>query len=270
MFEVRGAMKCTVWLLAGFALPVSTFAQPDPSWNPDADVDGAVSALDLLELLGVYGRWSRYVEPAKSGASARGGDASCGEVDEVMHRGHRYATVGIAGRCWFAENLRTDGYRNGDPIPSGFSSGEWLSDMEGGQCIYGEGDSRVYSGSADVEANYAAFGRLYNWYAVDDWRGVCPSGWHVPSDAEWQALADGVGGVDQTTCTLSDSGFQPVLGGGRNYGGFYGSAGVSGIWWSSTGLGSIAWFWRYDADEAVMLRVRGNRGMGASVRCIRD
>ena len=85
----------------------------------------------------------------------------------------------IGEQCWFAENLRNEHYANGDAIPGELSNSEWNADDTnlGAQAIYNNDAS-----------NLADYGRLYNWYAVDDARGLCPSGWHVPTDGEFMTL----------------------------------------------------------------------------------
>ena len=84
----------------------------------------------------------------------------------------------IGDQCWFAENLRSENYENGDAIPSNLGPFDWKNTVSGASAAH---DLEVY-------------GRLYNWYAVDDGRGLCPSGWHVPSDGEWTVLTDHLGG----------------------------------------------------------------------------
>ena len=83
-------------------------------------------------------------------------------------------TVQIGEQCWFAENLRAENYRNGDEMPSGLSNAGWENLSEGASTLY-----------LNNQANYYSFGLLYNWFAVVDDRGLCPSGWHIPSDGDW-------------------------------------------------------------------------------------
>lgn len=83
----------------------------------------------------------------------------------------------IGEQCWFAENLRTELYRNGDSIPGDLSDIEWIGTTEGAQTIY-ENNNMVLED----------YGRLYNGYAAIDFRGMCPSDWHVPSDNEFIVL----------------------------------------------------------------------------------
>ncbi len=116
---------------------------------------------------------------------------ACG--DPIAMDGYSYSTVLIGDQCWFAENLRTTVYGNGDVIPAGLTDGEWDSTTSGATAVYGEGSSMCYNYSPDIDAcdeaqSLAEYGRLYNWYAVDDARSLCPSGWHVPTDGEWTDL----------------------------------------------------------------------------------
>jgi hypothetical protein len=100
----------------------------------------------------------------------------CGGSTAVTFDGHTYALVSIGTQCWFKENLRSDNYRNGDAIPGNLKDRKWTSTSSGAQTVFGEGTSGVYDGSSDEVANLAAYGRLYNWYAVNDARGLCPGG----------------------------------------------------------------------------------------------
>ena len=88
--------------------------------------------------------------------------------------------------------------RNGDSIPAGLSDSEWENATSGAVAVFGEGNSECDNYSPDGNAcdetwSLNEYGRLYNWYAVDDARSLCPSGWHVPSDGEWTVIADFLG-----------------------------------------------------------------------------
>lgn len=206
---------------------------------------------------------------------------SCG--DPVSYQGYDYATVLIGDQCWFAENLRSENYDNGDAIPAGLSDSEWSSTTSGATAVYGESVS-----------NLETYGRLYNWYAVDDPRGLCPSDWHVPTDVEWMTLemalgmseleANSIGsrGTDQGTQMkttygwydggngTNSSGFSGLPGGLRGSGGYFYDAGKVGYWWSSSPDGSDAWGrYLYYSDEDVY-RDYSNQRYGGSVRCIQD
>jgi uncharacterized protein (TIGR02145 family) len=225
------------------------------------------------------------------------GPAQCGGASTVTFDGHTYALVGIGTQCWFKENLRSDNYRNGDAIPGNLTDSQWTSTSSGAQTVYGEGTSAVYDGSSDEVANLAIYGRLYNWYAVNDARGLCPVGFHVPSDSEWMTLemalgmtsgqANGTGyrGTDQGTqlkASSSDSppwngtnssGFSALPGGIRyNGNGYLFYLGDRGHWWSSSPSGSSAWY-RYlhsGVSEVIRSDYNYNVRAGLSVRCVRD
>jgi len=128
-----------------------------------------------------------------------------------------------------------------------------------------------------------AYGGLYNWYAVDDARGLCPSGWHVPTDAEWTILTEHLGlsvaaGQMKTTYGwenggngANSSGFSGLPGGYRNYlNGYFFDAGLYGFWWSSSPNGSLAWFRNLFSLNENVFRYNGNLRFGFSVRCVWD
>jgi uncharacterized protein (TIGR02145 family) len=197
----------------------------------------------------------------------------------VRFDGYDYPTVVIGEQCWFKENLRSDHYRNGDAIPGNLTNARWTSTSSGAQAVYDNKPSSL-----------ATYGRLYNWYAVNDARGLCPSGFHVPTDEEWMTLEMALGmtssqansnkwrGTDQgsqmkTTSWggTNSSGFSALPGGLRNDddGDVYGQ-GYSGFWWSSSSYGADAWGSSlYSGDSNVRLNGYNTRN-GYSVRCVRD
>ncbi|MBL0014028.1 MAG: fibrobacter succinogenes major paralogous domain-containing protein [Flavobacterium sp.] len=105
--------------------------------------------------------------------------------------------VQIGTQIWMTKNLNVSRYRNGDPIPQVANSAQWANLNTGAWCYY-----------ANSTANGPIYGKLYNWYAVNDSRGLAPEGWHIPSDAEWTTLVsflgfpDVAGGKMKTTGTL--------------------------------------------------------------------
>ena len=116
----------------------------------------------------------------------------------VSYQGYDYATVQIGDQCWFAENLRSENYRNGDAIPANLDVDAWTSATTGATCIYGEGESPCESNSPNADDcnedwSLGEYGRLYNGYAVNDERLLCPNGWHVPADDEWTVLIENLG-----------------------------------------------------------------------------
>ena len=190
--------------------------------------------------------------------------------------GYNYNVVTIGDQCWFAENMRTTVYADGTVIPEVTGNGAWQGLSSGARCDY---DNNA--------GNVATYGRLYNWYAVDDSRGLCPSGWHVPTDDEWTDLEDyitsqGFAGTEGTALKSTsgwyndgngtdDFGFSALPGGYRTYssGGFF-SAGNRGYWWSSSPNGGLAWFRNLNFINPDILRYYFNSRYGFSVRCLRD
>ena len=244
-------------------------------------------------------RRSNYIpEAVIEDGSCVYGPLECGGVSTVTYDGYTYDLVAIGDQCWFAENLRSEHYANGDAIPGDLSDGEWENAVDtnlGAQAVYGEGTSVVYSGSDDEVMNLANYGRLYNWYAVDDSRGLCPSGWHVPTDGEYMTLemslgmseseANGTGGrgTDQGTqmkSSASDSpawngtntsGFSGLAGGYRFSGGDFHYGGNYGYFWSASAYGIYAWYRKLNGGNTEVNRdTNSSRRDGFSVRCVRD
>ena len=200
------------------------------------------------------------------------GPAQCGGASTVTFDGHTYALVGIGTQCWFKENLRSDNYRNGDAIPGDLTNSQWTSTGTGAQAVYN-----------NDPANLATYGRLYNWYAVNDARGLCPVGFHVPSDDDWIILASVLNGSSVAGTALkssasdsppwdgtNSSAFFALPGGFRSHTtGYFAADGDNGHWWTSTftGEGSVSYF---------LLTGNGNINgsvaelqLGFSVRCLK-
>ena len=229
-------------------------------------------------------------------AAANTDDGSCATVAstcaEVEMDGHTYAVVEIGDQCWFAENLRTTTYADGTMIPAGLTDGEWTTTTAGATAVYGEGSSTCENFSPDIDAcnealSLVEYGRLYNWYAVDDARGLCPAGWHVPTDGEWtnlknyvtsQGFSETEGAALKSTSGWYDNGngtddfgFSALPGGYRNGpGGEFDFSGYFGRWWSSSPEGSSAWFRTLNYYNSGIGRPFYNPRFGLSVRCIRD
>ena len=138
----------------------------------------------------------------------------------------------------------------------------------------------------DEPANAETYGNLYNWYTVDDARGVCPEGWHAPSDEEWSVLTSYLGsepggklkeaGYDHwnypNVGATNETGFTAIPGGTRNYySGDYRIMGNTGIFWSSTAYNNdIAWTLSLYWDSSDTYRMSLNKPYGLSLRCIMD
>ncbi len=109
--------------------------------------------------------------------------------------GNTYKTITIGTQTWMAENLKTTKYRNGDPIPNVTDISEWYHLTTGAYCDY------INTPGSDV-----TYGKLYNWHTVADSRNIAPTGWHVPSDAEWAILIEYLGGSDVAGGKLKETG----------------------------------------------------------------
>ena len=182
-------------------------------------------------------------------------------------------TVTIGTQVWMSKNLDVAKFRNGDPIQEAKTDEEWEKAGKNKQpawCYY-----------KNDPANGAKYGKLYNWYAVNDPRGLAPTGYHIPSDAEWTTLVKflGVdvgkkmkstnGWIDQGNGTNS-SGFNGLPGGYRYYDGTFPTNGFNGSWWSSTETNTCsAWYRSLYYDDGDVNRLYG-KGRGLSVRCLRD
>jgi uncharacterized protein (TIGR02145 family) len=192
-----------------------------------------------------------------------------------------YAPVKIGTQVWMTKNLNVSRYRNGDRIPQVKSPAKWAALTTGAWCWY-KNDS----------ATGAIYGKLYNWYAVHDPRGLAPAGWHVPSDTEWTRLTSFLGGVlvaggkMKSTGTIeagtglwyapnadatNSSGFTGLPGGYRSDQGIFDIIGTYGYWWSSTEYSSGGAWIRYLYNGGGSISKGGSsESLGCSVRCLRD
>jgi len=196
--------------------------------------------------------------------------------------GNVYQTVQIGDQLWMKENLKVTHYNNGDEIPTGYSNDDWANLSTGAYAVYN-----------DNESNANTYGNLYNWYAVDDSRAIAPEGWHVPTDGEYTALSDYLGGTSvaggklkectegscpeseywysPNTGATNESGFTGLPGGAHYYYGNCRHMGYNGSFWSSTEHGSNdAWHRGLDHDYSEISRRDYGKDSGFSVRCVRD
>lgn len=310
--------------------PVLVAGTPVDDW--EADCAEVVSVLDPLQdaadgtvaVLGESG-WTFVTDsvdcPVTAGCTdpmyveydplAMLEDGSCAlHVDSVcLHPtwdGHTYDVVQFEGQCWFAENLRSTVYANGEAIPGNLSGADWEVTTAGASAVYGEGDSWCSSEHSDWDVcndslSLAAYGRLYNGHAVLDPRGLCPSGWRVPTGEDWfdffvalrsvhpdglqgYALSADTGwylfaGLDLIGFGGSPAGFRagsPVGDPTSPYAGRFAWAGYwDAQWWSSstTEDGMEAWLttvYPGFGDPSTMYPVERQPEYGLPVRCIRD
>ena len=196
------------------------------------------------------------------------------EIDSIIFIWNTCEEIQIGTQIWMCKNLDVDHYRNGDSIPE-VKGTEWINITTGAWCYYNNNP-----------AMEVIYGKLYNWYAVNDPRGLAPAGWHVPSDAEWDTLTgycDGTsiaGGKLKEVGTshwqspnegaTNESGFTALPGGYRFTFNFT-DIGRTGIWWSSTEASVYyAWYRSLNYNDAYNFRYANNKGEGLSVRCVKD
>ncbi len=213
-------------------------------------------------------------KPVTTPAPAEAKPAPPNKVTDID--GNVYHTVRIGTQVWMVENLKTTKYRDGTSIPNITDNTAWSNLTTGAYCDYNNGPS-----------NSATYGRLYNWYAATDARGICPTGWHVPSDAEWTTLVNYFGGdsvaggklkeagtthwASPNTGATNESGFTAFPGGYRQSNGSFDDIGIVGYWWSATGTdAATAWYRFMGCGNSDVGRNNYGKTGGFSVRCVRD
>jgi uncharacterized protein (TIGR02145 family) len=189
--------------------------------------------------------------------------------------GNTYRIVQIGSQCWMAENLKTTKYRDGTAIPNVTDNTRWSILTTGARSVY----------SNNMRRYNAIYGQLYNWYAVNDSRGLCPTGWHVPSDAEWTQLTnflgENAGGKMKASGSqywqsfnarvTNESEFTGLPAGNRSSIGTFHSFGSLGFWWSSTMSDTNLVLNRYLSDSyGGLIRSQYATRYGFSVRCVQD
>ncbi len=215
--------------------------------------------------------------------------------DMTDQQGNTYKTIVIGTQEWMAENLNTSIYLNGDSIITNLSNLDWenaFNTEEGAWAYYN-----------DDATNECPYGKLYNWFAVNDARGLCPQGWHVPTDSEWATLinyldpsSDGgsnfldtsgramktVGTIEtgdgywysynnQSVVGTNSSGFSGLPGGHRHGFGGYDLLGRNGYFWSSTPMDASYSYYRLLYNWLSMVyRHEYLKHYGFAVRCLRD
>lgn len=195
-------------------------------------------------------------------------------------------TVKICEQVWMIKNLDVDHYRNGDSIPEVRDNATWANITSGAWCYYN-----------NDPAMGAIFGKLYNWYAVNDPRGLAPVGWHVSSSGEWETLAlclgytgsqagDEIAGgklkeagtahwEDTDNHVTNESGFTALPGGSRIESGQFNYLKKQAAWWHSNHAWNGTDTITYSSSilsyyNALMYDNITKRCFGMSVRCIKD
>jgi len=219
---------------------------------------------------------------ASSRSLTNSGDHN-GTVSDID--GNTYKTVQIGTQLWMAENLRTTKYQNGTPIPNVTDNAKWKKLTTGAWCYYN-----------NDAANNTLYGKLYNWYAVKNTNRLCPKGWHVPTNAEWNKLLKFLEpSADTTLCcnnqagnkmktkgiqywqspnqkATNSSGFSGLPGGARNLNGStFNYMGQTGYWWSETETITKSGYGRFLFYlNGTLTRFNGVKSDGFCVRCLKD
>lgn len=188
--------------------------------------------------------------------------------------GSNTESITIGSQIWAAKNLSVTTYRNGDPIPQITDSTEWVNATAGAWCYINNNPG-----------NDSVYGKLYNWYAVNDPRGLAPKGWHIPSNDEWSKLINYLGGrlvaggkmkatilwSSPNIGATNSSGFTGLPGGGRDFTFSYNF--YSAYWWSATPSPYTqlkSWGIGLQCGTETTDQMEYENFLGLSVRCIKD
>jgi uncharacterized protein (TIGR02145 family) len=218
-----------------------------------------------------YGNEISFTTNTSSGSGCQG-------LTMLTYNGFTYELVEIGSQCWFKENLRTKNYRNGTAIPLVTNNSQWGSDQSGAYTHYDNNAS-----------NEAMHGLLYNWHAVGNAAGLCPTGWKVPSDQDlctleallgmtdpcmtenWRGSNQGTRMKDDVNWNgTNETGFSMLGSGNRNGNGTFGNINSNGYIWTSTQEGNDAWYRAFGGNRASIQRQKFAKSIGFSVRCVKE
>lgn len=186
--------------------------------------------------------------------------------------GNIYKTIKIGTQTWMAENLKVTHYRNGDPIPNVTSDTVWGNIYTGAYCNY-----------LNNVSNDMIYGKLYNYFTTNN---LCPVGWHIPNDDDWNILINYLGGdsiagikLKESTSThwnnpnsgaTNESGFTALPGGINGYG-VFSNLGDYGYWWSTKDYMIFGTSYRALTNDSCNVESSFcHKTNGLSVRCIKD
>jgi uncharacterized protein (TIGR02145 family) len=288
--ECNGGIDCPGQIIIchnGNLISINTNAWPAHQYHgdirlDDEDGDGYVPENDCgFGSMGDCDDNNEALHPGAAEICANNIDDNCnGEIDENC-----LASIVVCNQVWTVKNLDVTTYRNGDAIPQVTNPAAWASLTTGAWCYY-----------FNDPANGASYGKLYNWYAVNDPRGLAPAGWHIPTLAEWETLVDCLGGMyvaggklketdtthwlDPNTAATNETGFTALPGNMRSGTGEFRPTiatpflGISGNWWTISEyiFNSIVY-----ASHKYIVNYEGSVQNGIedkacrfSVRCVKD
>ncbi|UCE18461.1 MAG: hypothetical protein JSV84_16660 [Gemmatimonadota bacterium] len=267
-------------------LPITLFAQPHEGVKGDVNNDGSINVLDILSIanhiLGIVildeqGLWRADCNGSEGSCDGEGvinildalkivniilGSDGCSGTTVTDIDGNVYKVVTIGDQIWMAENLKTTKFSDGEPIPNVTDNSEWCSRVTPAYCWYNNNSS-----------NRDTLGGLYNWYAVNTGK-LAPTGWHIPSEAEWNILISYLGGETVAGSRLADIGFRAQGAGQRtsDFGIFNLSPDLDKYWTITQGGWEPT-----DVKYCVLTRIAPSiswsshpKSAGHSVRCVKD
>jgi uncharacterized protein (TIGR02145 family) len=187
-----------------------------------------------------------------------------------------YKTIKIGDQIWMLENLNVDRFRNGEPIPEATTAEAWAKAGKEGRPAWCYYDNNSQKG--------VRYGRLYNWFAVTDPRGLAPEGFRPATDADWRLVTDYLGGEDAAGTKMknpsgwirngngtNESGFSGLPGGSRNLRGEFQYGDEAAYWWTSTSFDrELAWYRVIDQSPHYVYRTNYSKANGLSVRCVKE
>lgn len=214
----------------------------------------------------------------RSYATSAAGTAYGNQTDFTTHivtppvtdaDGNSYETIQIGTQLWMKENLKTTKYCNGDDILN-VTTNAWYSLSTPAWTYYNNDSNNDNNG----------YGKLYNWYAMRDARNVCPCGWHVPTEQDWNTMSQSLGGDNvageaiksttgwiQNDWATNSSGFTGLPAGLRVYSNTLLYEKWNAVWWQNTGYGKGKVL---HVDSFYFGNVMMDEEMGVSIRCVKD
>jgi len=196
-------------------------------------------------------------------------------IDSTINNTKDYTAVIISNQTWMVENLNVDVFLNGDTIPEAKSINDWISASKNEQAAWCYYDNKTNDDQS--------LGKIYNWYAVNDKRGLVPEGWRVPSKADFEQLIKNLGGEKLAGAKLKsvsiwgekgrgtdESGFSALPSGMRQFNGSFKNKTVYSYFWSITERpGNNAWYFGLSEKNANAKTFFSQKGNGFSIRCIK-
>ena len=218
---------------------------------------------------------SKSVQTKTKSAQTKSKSTQKSSKSESENKAKDVGTVRIGTQIWAVANLNVSTFRNGDSIPEAKTSKEWVAAGESGKpawCYFN-----------NDPATGLKYGRLYNWYAVNDPRGLAPVGWTLSGANDWAMLINYLGGQGAAGSKMksmsgwcegnngtNDAGFIGFPGGYRVENGSFLNIGSIGTWWSSAENNSLSAIDFYLSQSNTLGRSSSPKQRGESVRCLRN